>query len=116
MCLGLKILKDFVKAANNLAYGECLSEVGSFYKDDFKLPELSTQLKILGTYFSEQNNTSVTLQDCLQYLQSLSSAQRSVFYSKVCVLVNPLTRKFQNNSHYCDLHEKRIIFFKLYYM
>ena len=57
-----------VKAANNLPYDECLSEAGSFYKDDFKLTELSVQLKMLGTYFSEQNNTSVTLQDCLQYL------------------------------------------------
>ena len=76
-----------VKAANNLPYDECLREAGSFYKDDFKLTELSVQLmKMLGTYFSEQNNTSVTLQDCLQYLQSLSSAQRS-FYSEVYVLM-----------------------------
>ena len=42
---------------------------------------------MLGTYFSEQNNTSsVTLQDCLQYLQSLSGAKR-LFYSEVCVLI-----------------------------
>ena len=45
-----------VKAANNLPYDECLSEAGSFYKDDFKLTELSVQLKMLGTYSSEQNN------------------------------------------------------------
>ena len=26
---------------------------------------------------------------------------------------NPLTRKIQINRHYCDLHEKRIFFFKI---
>ena len=49
---------------------------------------------ILNSLYSENvrdlflwaDNTSVTLQDCLQYLQSLSSAQRS-FYSEVCVLI-----------------------------
>ena len=64
----------------------CLNEVVSFYKDDFNSTELTTQLKLLGTHFSEQNSTSVTFQDCLKYLQSLSGAQRS-FYIKVCVLV-----------------------------
>ena len=93
-----------VNAANNMPYDECLSEAGSlnFYKDDFKLTELSVQLKMLGTYFSERNNTSVTLQDFLQYLQSLSSAQQS-FYSEVyaliqLILVMPATNAVSKRS------------------
>ena len=34
-----------VKTTNNLPYNECLSKEGSFYKDNFKLIELSIQLK-----------------------------------------------------------------------
>ena len=75
-----------VKAANNAPYDDCLNEVVSFYKDDFNSTELTTQLKLLGTHFSEQNSTSVTFQDCLKYLQSLSGAQLS-FYTEIYVLV-----------------------------
>ena len=75
-----------IKAANNAPCDDCLNEVVSFYRDDFNPTELTTQLKLLGTHFSEQNSTSVTFQDCLQYLRSLSDAQRS-FYTEVCVLV-----------------------------
>ena len=75
-----------VKSANNTPCDNCLNEVVSFYKDDFKPTELTTQLKLLGTHFSAQNSKSVTFQDCLQYLQSLSEAQKT-FYSEVCVLV-----------------------------
>ena len=63
-----------------------MNEVVSFYKDDFNSTELTTQLKLLETHFSEQNSTSVTFEDCLKYLRSLSGAQRS-FYTEVCVLV-----------------------------
>ena len=75
-----------VKSANNASCDDCLNEVVSFYRDDFNPTELTTQLKLLGTHFSGQNSESVTFQDCLQYLQSLSDARRS-FYSEVCVLV-----------------------------
>ena len=47
-----------VKVANNLPYDECLSEAGSFYKDNFRLTKLSIELKMLVTYSSEQNNTT----------------------------------------------------------
>ena len=64
-----------VKSANNASCDDYLNEVVSFYRDDFNPTELTTQLKLLGTHFSEQNSESVTFQDCLQYLQSLSDAQ-----------------------------------------
>jgi len=57
-----------VKAANNAPFDHCFNEVVSFYRDDFNPTELTTQLKLLGTHFSKQNSTNVTLQDCLQYL------------------------------------------------
>ena len=63
-----------------------MNEIASFYKDDFNPTELTTQLKLSGTHFSEQNSKSITFQGCLQYLQSLSDAQKS-FYSEVYVLV-----------------------------
>ena len=60
-----------VKAANNTPCDDCLNEVVSFYRDDFNPTELTTQLKLLGTHFTEQNYSGVTFQDCLQYLRSL---------------------------------------------
>ena len=56
----------------------------SVYHDDIKPSELDVQLQNISTHFSEKHGT-VTLRDCLDYLQSLSVAQRS-FYSEVCII------------------------------
>ena len=74
-----------VKAVNNAPHDQCFKEVTSFYKDDLDPTELSTQLKMLSVHFAEQGS-QVILQDRVNYLRSLSAAQRS-FYSQVCILV-----------------------------
>ena len=71
-----------VKAVSNVPHDQCFKEVTSFYKDDL---DPSTQLKMPIVHFVEQGS-QVILQDCVNYLRSLSAAQSS-FYSQVCILV-----------------------------
>jgi len=70
--LGYSLYKNLegllVKSSHNAQCNDCLNEMVSFYKDNLNPTELITQLKLLGTHFSEQNSKRVTFQDCLQYL------------------------------------------------
>lgn len=91
-----------VTAANQQCFEAYFQQVTSFYKDDFKPVELGAQLLNLGTWFLKERQKSVSLQDCLQYLRSLSDGQRS-FYSEVCclarlILVMPSTNAVSERS------------------
>ena len=87
-----------LKAANKKDYmcSAELKEVINFYGNDFNESKLSTQLQIFGTNFTEsQRNKTVTLNEALTFLQSLSEGRRA-FFKQVCflgrlILVMPAT-------------------------
>ena len=66
-----------INAANKSDYGAYFQQVTSFYKDDINPVQLDAQFQNLGTWFSTDKPRRVSLQGCLQYLRSLSDAQRS---------------------------------------
>ena len=57
-----------------------LEEVASVYKDDIDVSDLSTQLEIFGTSFSEPK---ATIHEVIKCLQSLSASQR-LLLEQVC--------------------------------
>ena len=91
-----------ITAANKGDYGAYFQQVTSFYTDDINPVQLDAQLQNCGTWFSTDKPRRVSLQDCLQYLRSLSDAQRS-FFSEVCsvarlILVMPSTNATSERS------------------
>ena len=89
------------KAANQQDFSTELQKVTDFYGDDLDTRSLSVQLTNLASHFTGSSDT-VTLQDCLEYLRSLSDGGRS-FYSEVCqvvklLLVMPATNAYSERS------------------
>ena len=87
-----------LKAAKQEDYSCELKEVLSFYKGDFNDKDLATQLEVFSTNYSSKDSIckkTVTLQDVLSFLRTLSDSQRS-FLKEVCaitwlILVMPAT-------------------------
>ena len=78
-----------------------LQKVTDFYGDDLDTSSLSVQLTNFASHFIGSTDT-VTLQDCLEYLRSLSEGGCS-FYSEVCqvvklLLVMPATNAYSERS------------------
>ncbi|MDD9818794.1 MAG: hypothetical protein OXU61_11785, partial [Gammaproteobacteria bacterium] len=76
-----------------------IEEVASVYKDDIDVSELSTQLEIFGTSFSEPK---ATIHEVIKCLQSLSASQR-LLLEQVCrvgrlLLVMPATNATSERS------------------
>ena len=89
------------KAANQQDFSTELQKVTDFYGDDLDTSSLSVQLTNFASHFIGSTDT-VTLQDCLEYLRSLSEGGRS-FYSEVCqvvklLLVMPATNAYSERS------------------
>ena len=89
------------KAVNQQDFSTELKKVTDFYGDDLDTKSLFVQLTNLASYFTGSSDT-VTLQDCLKYLCSLSDDGRS-FYSEVCqviklLLVMPATNAYSECS------------------
>ena len=87
-----------VCAANGQDCDEYFDHVTSLYKDDFDRALLSAQLQNLRTWFADREprtTGTVSLGECVAFLQGLSLAQKS-FFSEVCqlarlILVMPAT-------------------------
>ncbi len=92
-----------LKAAKKENYFAELKEVMDFYGNDFNESELSTQLQIFGTNFTEtQCKATITLKEALTFLQCLSEGQRA-FFRQVCflarlILVLPATNAASERS------------------
>jgi len=91
----------FIKAANQQDFLDELQKITDFYKDDLNSSSLSVQLTNFGSHFDDVTST-VTLQDCLQYLRQLSDEARC-FYSEVCqmvklLLIMPATNAYSERS------------------
>ena len=89
------------KAVNQQDFSTELKKVTDFYGDDLDTKSLFVQLTNLASYFTGSSDT-VTLQDCLKYLRSLSDDGHS-FYSEVCqviklLLVMPATNAYSERS------------------
>ena len=67
-----------LKGASCTDYSEHLREVSNMY-DELDASQLEPQLSNLATYFQE-NSIEVSLEECLNYLRSLSPAAKT-FYS-----------------------------------
>ena len=88
------------KAANQQDFSDELQKITDFYKDDLNPSSLSVQLTNLGSHFD--HGSTITLQDCLQYLRQLSDDARC-FYSEVCqvaklLLIMPATNACSERS------------------
>ena len=87
-----------VRAANGQDCDVYFDHVTSLYKDDFDRALLSAQLQNLCTWFADREprtTGTVSLGECVAFLQGLSLAQKSLF-SEVCqlarlILVMPAT-------------------------
>ena len=91
-----------LKVANQQDYSTELHKVVTFYGSDFNQSELSTQLQILGTKFTKEDQADTTLEEILTFLRSLSKGQRA-FFRQVCflaslVLVMPATNAVNERS------------------
>ena len=94
-----------VHAANGQDYDQYLGNVAAFYKDDFDQALLTAQLQNLGTWFADREakkTGTVSLGECVTFLQGLSQAQK-FFFSEVCrlaqlILVMPATNAVSERS------------------
>jgi hypothetical protein len=91
-----------LKVANQQDYSTELHKVVTFYGSDFNQSELSTQLQILGTKFTKEDQADTTLEEILTFLRSLSKGQRA-FFRQVCflaslILVMPATNAVRERS------------------
>ena len=77
-----------LKAARGQDFHKEFEYVVDFYGSDFQSSQLDTQLQHLSTHFKScgAKQSAVSFKDVCDYLQSLSTAQRS-FYSQVVVLI-----------------------------
>ena len=71
-----------------------IEEIASVYKDDIDVSELSTQLEIFGTSFSEPK---ATIHEVIKCLQSLSASQRVCRVGRL-LLVMPATNATSERS------------------
>ena len=82
-----------VKGANDEKFGEELTFITDFYKDDFDSAQLEMQLKVMSSNLTQVPPND--LHSLLKYLRSISTSQR-VLMSQVCklaslILVMPAT-------------------------
>ena len=97
-----KLESLLLKAVRRDDFSHEIEEVTSTYKDDIDVSELSTQLEILGTSFSEEERQKVTIHDVIKCLQSFSASQR-LLLKQVCrvgrlLLVMPATNATSERS------------------
>ena len=84
-----KNLKEILlKCVHGQDYSDELQTVTDFYGSDFDPAQLGIQLQLLTAHYETMKNdhSKVTFKNIVEYLQSLSAAQRSL-YSQVVVLV-----------------------------
>ena len=91
-----------MKAATQKDFSREVEDVISLYKDDIDKAELTTQLEILGATLKREEKSIVTIHELIQYLQSLTSGQRSLL-GQVCrvgrlLLVLPATNATSERS------------------
>ena len=102
-----------VQAANGQEYDRQLDIVTALYKADFDQALLSTQLQNLGTWFADgepKKMGTVSLAECVAFLQGLSQLQKS-FFCEVCrlaklILVMPATNAVSKRSFSAMRHLK----------
>ena len=73
-----------------------IEEVASVYKDDIDVSELSTQLVIFGTSFSEPK---ATIHEVIKCLQSLSASQRLLLEHAGVPSRSPASRHASDEYH-----------------
>ena len=94
-----------VQAANGQENDQQLDIVTALYKADFDRALLSTKLQNLGTWFADKEpkkTGTVSLAECVAFLQGLSQLQKS-FFCEVCqlvklILVMPATNAVSERS------------------
>ena len=89
-----------IKGAAGSDFSEHLREVSAVYHE-LDASQLKLQLSNLATYFQD-NSITVSLEECLKYLRSLSPAAKD-FYSEVCnvarlILVMPASNAVSERS------------------
>lgn len=91
-----------LKAANKQDYSNELQTVTDFYGDDLDPVQLPTQLQLLTQHFGSVCNDNIRFKEIVNYLQSLSTAQRTLFSQVVIVvslaLVMPATNAASERS------------------
>lgn len=74
-----------LKAAHREDYSSEIEKVASVYQDTFKLSEHTVQLEILRANFTDEKCTAtITMNDIVKHLQSLSASQRLLEQVSVC--------------------------------
>ena len=101
-CIISKLETLLLKAATQKDFSREVEDVVSLYKDDIDKAEPTTQLEILGATLKREEKSIVTIHELIQYLQSLTSGQRSLL-SQVCrvgrlLLVLPATNATSERS------------------
>jgi len=96
-----------LKCAHGEDYNSELQTISDFYGSDFDPAQLGIQLQLLAAHFETMKNDQgkITFREIVEYLQSLSVAQRS-FYSQVAILVSlvlvmPATNAASERSFSC---------------
>ena len=95
-----------LKCVHGQDYKSELQTVTEFYGNDFDSTQLAIQLQLLATHFETMKDQGkITFRETVEYLQSLSVAQR-IFYSQVIILVSlvlvmPATNATSERSFSC---------------
>ena len=99
--------ETLLKCAHGQDYSSELKTVTDFYGSDFDPAQLDIQLQLLTAHFETMRNDQgkIIFKEIVEYLQSLSVAQRS-FFSQVVILVSlvlvmPATNAASERSFSC---------------